>query len=824
MFSWKKPPQLVNKCIILLLGLVTSGAWLLAPVAARADVVSGYQEYYIPGATDQMWNVFQDLDNDPDLVEANGMHEVIGVTASLQATTVYYDHWEDGYGFDPTNPAATADETYTLNQGQVQTFESSNIPVLPRGTAEFYDGRDRLYSAGGPISVTKSQWPESIGTVFAIAWEVYPVKAMEKTYTLPVGVDLAGAPYNYADFDSVYAIVQATQDNTNVQINDPATGGVEINVTISKGQTTQLYGVSKGTTIVATKPVQSQIVSGEAAAGTASKADGISLLPDDLWFTSYYSPATSGAGSDGKVDLYVYNPGTSAITVSYEDTGGTGTFSVAAKDTKSYSDGAGHLVPVGSGVYLSSTTNFWAIGTGGTESANYDFGYSLIPTNFLTDEYFLGWAPGTSQVTPTSNGSPAFVTPVNDNTTVFVDFSPTDGTPDVSYNLDRLEVQKVFDPDNVNTGMHIWATGNIAVVWGEDADTAATGSPYLDVGYTIPPSPDAWMDIVLKTDKSASPESLAFTAGQTATFTLVTTTEAYAVDSVDLRDTLPTGWTYVDDSSVITSPAGVVTSGNAADPSIAGQALNWNLNQNMTASQTLRLTFRAVTTGAAVVGYNQNNSMAIGTRFAGGQTLSPEANAFVYLSPLTIDVDTTTPSITAGGVATYTIKLTNYGVTAQTNVSLNDILPAGFTYASHSVTEAGATRTGTTNPAVGANNATFGTWTINSLGSLTITLNANVAASVAPGTYDNTARATTTQLGTIDDNGLVAGDKDTPGLLDPENDEDVVLGAAVVAAPILLADTGDSLPASLAMAIVLILGGLGLSLAPRLKRRVHATA
>jgi uncharacterized repeat protein (TIGR01451 family) len=426
----------------------------------------------------------------------------------------------------------------------------------------------------------------------------------------------------------------------------------------------------------------------------------------------------------------------------------------------------------------------------------------------LSDEYFLGWAPGSSDAVPVNNGSPVYVTPVEDGTRVWVDYSPVDGIADASYTLDRLETQKIFDPDNVNTGMHIWATGKIALVWGEDPDTAATGSPYLDVGYTILPFPYGWVDVVLRADKSTNPGSLAFAAGQTATFTLTTTTENYAVDSVDVFDTMPAGWTFVDDSATITAPNGSTVSGNSADPSIAGQQLTWNLNQNMTPNQTLTITYRAITTGAAPAGYNQNNYSATGTRLSGAQIFSPQANAFVFLAPLTIDKDTTTPNVTAGGVATYVITLTNYGPAAQTNVTLNDVLSAGFTYASHSISETNATRTSTNNPAVGDANVTFGSWTINSLGSLTVTLTVNVGAGVANGTYDNTVSATTTQLGTINDDGLVAGDIDTPGNEDPENDEDVTVGAAP-----LLANTGESSYTSLTIAVVAISAGMGLSLA-----------
>jgi hypothetical protein len=101
---------------------------------ALAAIPAGYSEYYIPGDEDQLWAIFEDLDNDPDLDEADGIHCVIAVTAYTDATTIYYDHWEvGGYNFDPGTPS-TADETYTLNKGEMQRFESSNIPI-PRGTS-----------------------------------------------------------------------------------------------------------------------------------------------------------------------------------------------------------------------------------------------------------------------------------------------------------------------------------------------------------------------------------------------------------------------------------------------------------------------------------------------------------------------------------------------------------------------------------------------------------------------------------------------------------------------------------------------------------------
>ena len=103
-----------------------------------------------------MYFIFNDLDVNAG---ATGMHSVTSVVAWSANTTVYYDHWENGYNFDPNNPAATADETYTLaTPGTIKVFESSNVPNIRNAAStcagqtnpgnRCYDGGDRLYVAG----------------------------------------------------------------------------------------------------------------------------------------------------------------------------------------------------------------------------------------------------------------------------------------------------------------------------------------------------------------------------------------------------------------------------------------------------------------------------------------------------------------------------------------------------------------------------------------------------------------------------------------------------------------------------------------------------
>src|SRR6202521_5453645 len=118
------------------------------------------------------------------------------------------------------------------------------------------------------------------------------------------------------------------------------------------------------------------------------------------------------------------------------------------------------------------------------------------------------------------------------------------------------------------------------------------------------------------------------------------------------------------------------------------------------------------------------------------------------LPVLTTAKTTSTPSVNntvAGTTATYAITVGNAaGTGAAIGISISDALPAGFTYASTGsvVLNGGATRPATVNPAVGATNPAFGTFTIPGAGSVVITFTVNIAASVAPGTYNNPATAT----------------------------------------------------------------------------------
>jgi len=687
------------------------------PQSVSAAVPAGFSEYYIPGSTDQLFRILKDIDNDPDLGDAfggggtcntgdcNNMHNVTTVSVSSDGVTVYYDHWENGYG----TGSAGSDETYVANRGDVLTFESSDISV-PRNVADTcastnpngasnacYDGRDRIYVAGGAVSVAQAFWPEVTGTVFANAWEVYPIKPYQRNYTIPAGEDLAGAPLNYRDFVQVFVIVQATQNNTNIQINDPGSPGVEVNVTLNRGEVTELFHINAGTTVQATAPVQTQFIVGRPNAGNSSDSRSYTAVPSDLWSTSYYGPVPS-FNATRRTDVFIYNPTSAPLTINYEDNVGNGSFTVPANSTRGYDDLVGRYVPVNSALYLEAAdgvTHFWAIGSVNTRDADYNYGFTFIPPDQLTDEYFVSWAPGTTNLS--ANGSPVFVTPVGDNTTIYVDFSPTDGVVDATYTLDRIEIQRLFDPDNDNTGMHIWATGPLAVVWGEDANAAGTSNPYIDAGYTILPLNVEWLDSVIMLDKTADPSVIPSGPGQTSVFTLVINSGAFNIDDVTVVDILPASWAYVDGSTTITLPDGSIITGASADPTVSGQNITWENFPtgplDMSPNQTLVIVFTGITTGTPPGRYSINEAITTGTR--GSETFTSSDTATIEITDLAINKVSSAGGTTAPGESiTYTIDVENTGLATQNNIVVNDPLPAGTTYVANStrVTSGGVTK------------------------------------------------------------------------------------------------------------------------------------
>jgi len=645
--------------------------FLTQPVAA---LPAGFQEFYLPlptGGTTALsgtYSIFNAIE--PPVTASKGMHYVVGVTASADNTVVYYDHWENGYGI-----GTASDQTVYLNKGQVYYFESSSIPV-PRGMSTRYDGGDRIFVSGSLLQLVVSTWTEDLGTVFADAWEVYPVQAWQNAYSIPVGENLAVAPTNYKDFTYVYALVMSAVDGNSIVIADPA--GPGLSTTLNRGKTAIYEVKGAGTTVTASGGVQVQLMAGRRDT-SGWEMRGYTLTPRSYWGSGYYTPVPS-ASNGARSDLYLYNPNSSAITINFQDRSGTGSFTIAAGATRSYSNGAGRYIPVGSGAYVyTSGALFWGIGSGDSGSGTWDWGYDLIPINFLGTDNYVSWAPGTRN--RSANGSPVFVTATQDSTTVFVDYGPSDGVFDVSYKINKLQAIKIYGRNNDNTGMHIVSTAPVAVAWGEDPDKAGSGDPYLDMGYTTLPLPIEWIEVALQVEKTANPTQI--DVGQQSQFTVVISVPSTAggpVTGIDLVDTLPPGWTYVAGSGNPSNPTSI-TGGLAT-----GYVLTWDANWVINPGGSQTVTFNAWATDSAYTDVsNPNRDVATATGQSLGATLNADDDAFVdVLRPVTspqvqatktdslfIDADgNSVPS--PGDTLRYDITVTNKGNGNATSVVFTD--------------------------------------------------------------------------------------------------------------------------------------------------------
>jgi len=222
--------------------------------------------------------------------------------------------------------------------------------------------------------------------------------------------------------------------------------------------------------------------------------------------------------------------------------------------------------------------------------------------------------------------------------------------------------------------------------------------------------------------------------------------------------------------------------------STVGDGDNWfDVNESVTCTSSYDIVGGDVTTGSVT---------NIASASAGGVT-SPTDSETVYLAALTIDKDTTTPSIDNNNDVVYTVVVVNTGQIALTNFQVSDVLPVfGGTSAVLSVTAPGYTLNGGYTGIAPNANLLAGTDTLAVGATATVTITVDLVNATA-GVYDNTAAVTTTQTGSVDDNGLVGGDAGTPGIgADPETDEDVTVTSSTPALNVAKSSTTASITAA----------------------------
>jgi uncharacterized repeat protein (TIGR01451 family)/MYXO-CTERM domain-containing protein len=186
-------------------------------------------------------------------------------------------------------------------------------------------------------------------------------------------------------------------------------------------------------------------------------------------------------------------------------------------------------------------------------------------------------------------------------------------------------------------------------------------------------------------------------------------------NAVVLGVQVPSGWAYVSASPTPTSAPAVGGSGT----------VTWNKG-SVAAGSIDAVQLVLIPTVTATL----TSSLSDPGQCVDASTAGCSATTATLVGGLTATVMTTTPVVSAGGAASYTITLTNSLGTAIGGVTVVDLLPSGFQYL--------APETGTPAPSsVASGQPTWSGLTVPANGSLQLAFQATVADSTGSGTYDD---------------------------------------------------------------------------------------
>ncbi len=457
-----------------------------------------------------------------------------------------------------------------------------------RDSAEVYfDARDKV-AASGSIAMARAVWASGSGTLNAFGHEMYATSEWGTAYEAPVGTDTAnaGAMFQYSALS-----VMASQNGTQVQIDADADDTYETTITLNEGESYLAEYTLQGARVLADKPVQVLLVTGDIGSNYASR--DMNLLPVSSYSSSYWSPV--GVNTDnwpsstaGPVRLFLYNPSSNGdIYITCERLS-------PALTTVTQAAGTGDVVTVdlydnsGAHCYASDVNGvatgdpIFGVGTVDSLAQAGDWSFTLFPDSFLTTDALVGLGLGKdpTETTSTENSSPLWVTTVCESTYIYVDWN-NDGTADpVDTNGDgtaeagsengilvsRLQSVRLFEPgldeeEYDQSGARVWsrtASGmgdyddpnavpgcNLALAWGQDPRLSTAGTPGLDVGTSIPPLRllEGTKTLALKTD--ADGDGL-LSPGDTAVYRItVRNAGAAEIDHVYVYDTVPDRLSYI---------------------------------------------------------------------------------------------------------------------------------------------------------------------------------------------------------------------------------------------------------------------------------------
>ncbi|HOY59577.1 MAG TPA: SdrD B-like domain-containing protein, partial [Verrucomicrobiota bacterium] len=338
---------------------------------ARAANPPVVQKYYIPFPENDLLAALVYLWGEratPSIYyPVDPMTTIVTITAPASNTVIYYDHWEDGYETDLTNPQQATTQIWgdgnpangsppgvpsdIIQQGQVITLYNQLTSTTLQAVIDF-DARDKI-GASKAIAVTRSGWASQSNTLWAGAVEVFHTGMWGTDYRSPVGENI---PQDVQDdqFDFVGFLISAGEGGATINIDKDKNGVFETTVTLAEGQSHFEHGgiveagphsgVQLGGHVTSDNPIQVVLLTGDY--GGFFETRDSSLLPTTSWTSSYYTPVSTPDSVTWRVSgnnttftprtvVWLYNPNGSSITVTreYRNSSGslqTGTTTITA--------------------------------------------------------------------------------------------------------------------------------------------------------------------------------------------------------------------------------------------------------------------------------------------------------------------------------------------------------------------------------------------------------------------------------------------------------------------------------------------------------------
>ena len=482
------------------------------------------QEFYVPFPEDQTLQHFQTIypsgsacgRSSPDPVDP--VYTFVSIQPFLDSTIVFYDHWEDGYESEISNPTQSTTEIWgdlDLSNGYPPGYTNdvifasdviileNNVDPASLQTVIDYDGSDK-FGSNFPIAASKASWATGSGTLFAGALEIYSSIDWGMNYVIPVGEDLTSAGPH---FEYTGLIIMATENNTLINIDIDGNGVDDVITSLDEGESYLVDGgVQSGATVVGSFPIQVNVLTADRCDNYESR--WYTLQESSEWGDHYYS-AVNGP----EQEYHFFNPNPYPITIKHETATGFLADIVLNPGESLWGAWSDAQVPPSSGHHFYTETGdvFHALFVYDGQSSTArlaDWGAPLVPEGSLYQQILVGWGAGQdpTQSPGSLNASPVWLTaayPSNSLSTgsirVCIDYNSDNAGPlsgalgrnyDLEITMNEIESVKLYDPDGDQSGMMIFVCDTSDAVltahWGQDFDASGGNTLGLDLGTGIP--------------------------------------------------------------------------------------------------------------------------------------------------------------------------------------------------------------------------------------------------------------------------------------------------------------------------------------------------